>query len=139
MINLNWQPGMTLESIEKSAILQAFRFYRGNKTVTANALGMAIRTLDNKLDQYQAEGKEQERLNNEQRKQREEFLQRQRGIYPSTPTPAGGTMLSSADAGVSVESTSEAAQKQTMSVPQRKEVQGVLSQPAAQGHTRKAR
>lgn len=47
-----WQPGVTLEELEKAAILKALRFHGGNKTVTANALGIAIRTLDSKLEKY---------------------------------------------------------------------------------------
>ena len=47
-----WQPGKTLESIEREVIQQAFRFYQGNKTATANSLGIAIRTLDAKLEKY---------------------------------------------------------------------------------------
>ena len=49
-----WQPGMSLEDIEKIAILKAFDFFRGNKTQTANSLGIAIRTLDSKLEKYGA-------------------------------------------------------------------------------------
>lgn len=49
-----WQPGMSLEDVERDAILKAFEFFRGNKTQTANSLGIAIRTLDSKLDKYGA-------------------------------------------------------------------------------------
>jgi len=139
MINLNWQPGMTLESIEKAAILQAFRFYRGNKTTTANALGIAIRTLDNKLEKYEADGKEEERMINEQRRQREEFLQRQRGIHPATIAPAGGTAMSDPHTGVSVEPVVETAEKPAMPVLQRKEIQGLLSIQTSSSHSKRAR
>lgn len=47
-----WQPGKTLESIEKEVILKALRFYQGNKTHTSRSLGIAIRTIDNKLEHY---------------------------------------------------------------------------------------
>jgi transcriptional regulator with PAS, ATPase and Fis domain len=47
-----WQPGMTLEDMEKQIILKAFRFFNKNKTQTAKSLGIAIRTLDAKLDKY---------------------------------------------------------------------------------------
>jgi len=49
MREINWQPGVTLEDIELQVIDKAYRFFEGNKTKTANALGIAIRTLDNKL------------------------------------------------------------------------------------------
>jgi len=47
-----WQPGRTLEEVERETIERAFRFYQGNKTQTAASLGIAIRTLDAKLDKY---------------------------------------------------------------------------------------
>lgn len=47
-----WQPGRTLKEMEKEVIQSAMRFYHGNKTHVANSLGIAIRTLDNKLADY---------------------------------------------------------------------------------------
>jgi hypothetical protein len=47
-----WQPGVTLEEIEKQVILKAFSCFQGNKTQTARSLGIAVRTLDSKLEQY---------------------------------------------------------------------------------------
>lgn len=38
--------------MEKEVILHAFRFYRQNQTHTADGLGIAIRTLDSKLERY---------------------------------------------------------------------------------------
>jgi DNA-binding NtrC family response regulator len=52
-----WQPGVTLEDIEKQVIQKAFSFYRGNKTATAKSLGIAIRTLDAKLEKYDKQDK----------------------------------------------------------------------------------
>lgn len=52
MSDIIWQPGITLEQIEKQVILKAFAFFRQNKTQTANALDIAIRTLDHKLEEY---------------------------------------------------------------------------------------
>jgi transcriptional regulator with PAS, ATPase and Fis domain len=49
---IHWQPGMTLEEVEKQVILKAFQFYNRNKTHTAKALDIAIRTLDSKLEKY---------------------------------------------------------------------------------------
>lgn len=49
-----WQPGQKLEDVEKEVILKAYRFFDNNKTKTASALGIAIRTLDNKLAKYSA-------------------------------------------------------------------------------------
>lgn len=53
----SWRPGETLESIEKDAILQAYRFHEENKTQTSSALGISIRTLDAKLEKYKEDAK----------------------------------------------------------------------------------
>ncbi len=49
---IEWTPGLTLADVEKIVILKAFKFFQGNKTRTAGALDIAIRTLDAKLEQY---------------------------------------------------------------------------------------
>jgi hypothetical protein len=49
-----WQPGMTLEDCEREVIEKAYAFYQRNKTHTARSLDIAIRTLDNKLEQYES-------------------------------------------------------------------------------------
>ena len=50
-----WQPGQTLDDIERITIESALKFYHGNKTQTANSLGITIRTLYNKLERYGVE------------------------------------------------------------------------------------
>lgn len=50
---MTWQPGVTLKDLEKEAIIKAYNFYQKNKTKTAGSLGIAIRTLDNKLKEYE--------------------------------------------------------------------------------------
>jgi two-component system, response regulator FlrC len=52
----SWEPGRTLDDIEKSVILQALQYHRGNRTHTAKALGISIRTLRNKLADYRRDG-----------------------------------------------------------------------------------
>ena len=75
-----WSPGVSLDAVEKMVILKAFRHYRGNKTHTANALGIAIRTLDTKLASYEVNAKdERERAENEKR-DKQKWLDRSRGI-----------------------------------------------------------
>lgn len=54
----NWQPGMTLAELEKRAILQALRVYGGVQTTTADALGISVRTIANKLATYGVKGTE---------------------------------------------------------------------------------
>lgn len=51
-MNVTWQPGMTLADMEKMTILAALRFYRGNKTQTAEALGITSKTVYNKIEAY---------------------------------------------------------------------------------------
>lgn len=49
-----WQPGNTIDDLNKIAVEQALRFFGGNKTKTAHSLGIAIRTLDGWLLKYAA-------------------------------------------------------------------------------------
>jgi two-component system, response regulator FlrC len=51
-----WAPGETLNDIERNVILQALGFHQGNRTHTARALGISIRTLRNKLAEYRRIG-----------------------------------------------------------------------------------
>lgn len=39
-VNTHWVPGITLDSIERSTIMAALKFYRGNVAQTAIALGV---------------------------------------------------------------------------------------------------
>ena len=45
--------GMSLDEIEKIAIEQSLEHHAGNKTETAQQLGISVKTLYNKLDKYQ--------------------------------------------------------------------------------------
>lgn len=56
MFSTEWQPGMTLEQVEKAVILKAFRHYGGVQTATASALGVSVRTIRNKLVSYGMKG-----------------------------------------------------------------------------------
>ena len=78
-----WSPGVTLDNVEKQVIEKAYAHYRGNKTVTAASLGIAIRTLDNKLERYVEEAKIEKELLEQDRKDREAQLIRARGFVPS--------------------------------------------------------
>lgn len=51
-----WTPGKTLEDIEKDVIIEALKHHQGNRTHTAKALGISIRTLRNKLADYRKVG-----------------------------------------------------------------------------------
>ncbi len=52
----NWMPGRTLDDIERTVILEALEYHRGNRTHTARALGISIRTLRNKISDYKKLG-----------------------------------------------------------------------------------
>lgn len=122
---ISWQPGMSLEEIEKQCVLQAFRFYRGNKTQCAIALGIAIRTLDSKLEKYEHDGKQQRNADDaraiEARKQRD----RARGVGFQVKEE-NESSASSADAGLHMESTAQASAQYELPVSKRQEVQSVL-------------
>lgn len=47
-----YNPSVTLSEIEKQYILKALSYFDGNKTQTAQALGITIKTLYNKLHSY---------------------------------------------------------------------------------------
>lgn len=51
-----WSPGATLNDIERQVILQALTYHQGNRTHTAKALAISIRTLRNKLAEYRVLG-----------------------------------------------------------------------------------
>jgi two-component system response regulator FlrC len=51
-----WAPGRTLEQIERAVILKSLAFHSGNRTHTARELGISIRTLRNKLNEYRKIG-----------------------------------------------------------------------------------
>lgn len=53
---VSWTPGTTLDMIERSVILEALKHHGGNRTHTAKALGISIRTLRNKLADYRKLG-----------------------------------------------------------------------------------
>lgn len=110
-----WQPGQTLDDIEKEAILRAFRFYGGNKTKTAQALGISIRTLEGRLESYERK-----------------------------PNGSGHQEVNSAltafHAGrISVEPTTQTPAQHALPVSERQEVQSLSPSKVAAGNSRKAR
>lgn len=131
--NLNWNPGMTIESIEKDAILQALRFYRGNKTATANALGIAIRTLDNKIAQYEQDAKKEEAASEIRKQQREEFQRRSRG-----PAQVSQVTVQTAT-GVRMESAPDASKEHAVPLPVGSKVQEVSPRTPAESSSAKTR
>lgn len=135
--SIMWSPGMTLDAVEKLVILKAFRFYRGVKTTTAQSLGISIRTLDAKLEKYQSDENELERVDEQRRTDRDKFLARQRGVV-LTSQETGASVLGS-DAGVRVEPASQSISQSDMPVPKRREVQTVLPGQASKSGAHKHR
>ena len=138
--SIQWSPGVSLEEIEKQVILKAFAHYRRNKTVTSNALGIAIRTLDHKLEKYEYDKLEQDKKDAEYRARREEFLIKSRG---NPPNNIGAIYSTSghieSQGGVRMESVVNSSSQHAVSMPERKEVQGMLPESTSKGYPKKAR
>lgn len=129
---INWVPGETLELVEQMTIEQALNFYRGNKTQTAASLGIAIRTLDNKLNIYMENRKSLERTYERQQKDREFQLARAKGQAPANS-------LSSAEPWMRMEPDAEVGAESKMSMSERAEVQEVLPRQAPASGKNKGR
>lgn len=144
MSTIIWSPGMSLASIEKLVILEAYRFFRSNKTATATALGIAIRTLDNKLQQYEEDDQIETQKAKDELQRRTEFLARQRGNPPNnigipySPNEAQKNIHGSSS-GLHMESVVNASSQPTVPMSERKEVQSVLPEHASQGGKTKRR
>lgn len=137
METVNWSPGMTLEELERHVIAKALRFYRGNKTTTANALGIAIRTLDNKLEKYERDEIAEKEFQANERQKRADWLTRSRGVHGAQyDTATGRTDSYQANAGLGVESPVNVTAKPTMPMQERAEVQTMLPKQTAQGGQR---
>lgn len=149
-MTVNWTPGMTLDEMEKQCILAAFRFYRGNKTQTAGALKIAIRTLDNKLEKYEADRQSEIQRYNTDKARDAELLARMRGF----PQPdANFTLRMAAEKAereraasiletvtrVRVQPTVETRPEHAMSVSQPGQIQTVLPRQAVQSGNNKRR
>lgn len=137
MTNINWQPGLTLDEVEKACILQALRWFRGNKTQTAIALGISVKTIDNKLEKYEQDGKAAEDKDARDAEQNRRTLNRMRGLPEDAPeTEKRQESLFGAIAGVHMEPALEARPQQSVPMPERQEVQKVLPGHVAAGRER---
>lgn len=50
---ITYNPNMTLYDLEKAYILEALEYYEGNRTQAAAALGITIKTLYNKMHEFE--------------------------------------------------------------------------------------
>ncbi len=167
-INVNWVPGITLDEMEKNCILAAFRFYRGNKTHTASALGISIRTLEHKMERYEADKLRERERDEQDRKHAESELDRMRGPQLTkqfaigssdqwaTPDAASSTIGqrtkddskkneangkggNSPTNGVRMEPTAQTKPEHAVPVSQRKETEALLSRQASGNSKRPGR
>ena len=140
-----WSPGVTLEDIERAVIMKAYKFYQNNKTATSNALGIAIRTLDSKLEKYESDARAQADRDAAERTKDRDFLARQRGPIQNLATTEAvqraqvAASVHGPNAGVRLESAEKAAAQQAVPVSQPQKVQSVLPAQAPSRHSRGAR
>lgn len=127
-----WSPGVTLDTIEKLVICKAYQFYKQNKTATARALGISIKTLDNKFERYEKEDAMAEEAMHDDQRRREELLNRARfgngqGFQNPLFTPHAGRGDGAETGGRNgLEPSSHASAKPPVSVPVGEEIQDVL-------------
>lgn len=131
-----WSPGITLEAIEKQVILAAFRHFKGNHTMTSNALGITAKTLYNKFEKYAEDAKIEKEIQDAEQRKREDFARRARGnvpnnIYTGQASGESSANVSGSAAGVRVEPASGSESQPSLSMPERAKVQSVLPGPVA--------
>lgn len=150
-----WQPGLTLENLEELAIKEAFKFHQGNKSATARALDISVRTLETKLEKYENDDRNKRDFAAKRRSNEADFLARSRGqsisqfapsatrdeVRSSSPRAKGkdgsqdGEESFASDeasiGGMGVQSAPESSSEHEVSLPLRKEVQGVPSKRAS--------
>lgn len=135
-----WSPGVTLDDIEKQVINKAYQFYQRNKAATARALGISVKTLDNKFERYADEDAAAEKARLDEYERREEFLRRSR--FGNTERPADGAAGLRHDSGADqrhgVESAAEPSGQQALSVPVDEEIQALLPAEAPARRRRRA-
>jgi hypothetical protein len=129
---------MKLEELEKRAILKAFRVY-GSQVATADALGISVRTVHNKLVKYGQQGLEDVgtvisgesseggRGTSDMRAEKDLGAQ------------AGQTASVQTEDGVHVQPATEVAAQRTVSMRERDEVQKVLPHETSRPNSGKRR
>jgi len=135
-----WSPGMSIEDLEQLVIEKAYKFYRRNKTATANSLGISIRTLDARLEKYETHLLEEAERNDTFRRTREAHLARARGVHPAQFNNATAETASYPTLnGVHVESLANASAQPNVSLSESAEIQEVLPKQAPHVHHHKRR
>lgn len=129
-VQLQWTPGMTLEWFERQAVLAAYKYFQGNKSQTADALGITLKTLYSKLEAYGFhEGATATTAKENQAGNIPRVTQKNEGTKPASVQAEGG---------VRVQPTVETPSQLPVSVQQREKVQ-TLPPKQSTGNTPKRR
>jgi len=129
---------MTVDAVTKLLTLEAYRYWRGNKTATANSLGISVRTLETWLEKYEQDERDQQRRESEYKLEQERILQRLRGEHAGASTgPSKQDGKDAANTGLRLESAQNPQQEYALPVPERQKVQEVLPSDVAHGGKRK--
>lgn len=115
MSQLFWQPGMTLEDSEKIILNAALKFYQGNKSQTANALGVTVKTIYNKMEAYGIKGGQDDGYNQNHALESEK-IEQEKNVTAT---------------GSRVESAVKVSEEFPMSLRQQAEIQKVSSKPTS--------
>lgn len=135
--HITWSPGVTLDDIEEQVIQKALTHFRGNKAQVAAALGISVRTVDNKLDKYELARAEERAKEDERKRVRAEQLARARGIHPVHPAASYGSAFEASEQGIRLEPVTYATPQHQVPLSLRSEVQEMLPGQAAEGRARK--
>lgn len=84
MDTIVWQPGVSLDEVEREVIIKAYAHYGMVKNTTARVLGISIRTLDAKLEKYESDLEAEKARRAKQRVEAEAQLARARGNVPGS-------------------------------------------------------
>lgn len=120
-----WTPGVTLDALERQVIVNAYQAFGRNKTATANALGISVRTLDSKLEVFEAETRREIEYHESQKQREIEFLARCRGTRPEIVNEEPKPFGVEAKKGDDMESVTKLTAQHAVSMSKRPEIQKV--------------
>lgn len=136
-----WCPGMSLAEVERETILLALHHYNKNKTAAAQCLGISVRTLDGRLEQYEKEVTERKQREQEKAARDAAFLKRCQ--HGNLDAPKAAELPANADValngGAEVQPPPSIPPRQSMPVSEREDVRNVLSRSSPSSGSRRAR
>ncbi len=119
--NVTWAPGMTLSEMERQVVKSAYAYFDEDKTRTANALGISVKTVYSYLERYAEEDLVTEQRKEDEKRDKQNWLERSRRGHAAVD---GNDSFSSQ--GHDLQSSTNTAQKRQVSVSERSKVQDVL-------------